>query len=149
MVGVVDCPDFPFSGWERPLVVLSDVDVVLLGHFSPKNEVKMGHLAAGFSDGLAVEVEPQLAFVEKSVGLFVLEVQLSEESALQHIVDFISFFVFDVLSEFVDNQRVNSFVKGEDNGLFLAVERVIGLVVEAAGHDNLILLVGDNLFVGL
>jgi hypothetical protein len=109
----------------------------------------MGHLAAGFSDGLAVEVEPQLAFLEKSVGLFVLEVQLGEESALQHIVDLISFFVFDVLSEFVDNQRVNSFVKGEDYGLFLAVERVIGLVVEAAGHDNLILLVGDNLFVGL
>lgn len=74
VVGIVDCPDLPLAGGQRPLIVLSDVDMVFFLHFASKYDVEVGDLLTGLCDDLPIEVEFDASIVVEIASFFVFEV---------------------------------------------------------------------------
>jgi hypothetical protein len=83
VVGVVHCTHLPLACWQRPLVMFTDIDVVLLYHRTSKNNVEVTHLPARLRHHLPVQVELQPETLIETSCFLVLQMQLLEKSAFQ------------------------------------------------------------------
>ena len=138
--GVVDRADLPLARGQRPLVVLADVDVVLLLHLAPEHHVEESHFLAGLGDGLPVEVELDAAVAVEGPGLFVLEVQLCEKGALEHIADLVPLLGLDVLAQPGQHQLVDRLPQHQQDGLLPAGYRLVAAPVEALAQHHFVFL---------
>lgn len=68
---------------QGPLVMLSNIYMVLFFQFSSKDQVKIIHLATSFLDHLPSEEKLQLTLRVERSRLFVLDMQFGEEGALE------------------------------------------------------------------
>lgn len=132
---------------QGPLVMFSNVDMILLFQFPSKDQVKIIHLTTSFLDHLPSEEELQLTFWVKRSRLLVLDMQLGEESTLEQIRDLISFFGLDLFSEFLNDYFIDVFIEGQQNGLFLAVDTLVVPTLKGIWENHLIFLLDYYLFI--
>lgn len=78
---VIDRPNFPSFDLERPLIVLTNVNVVELFDVSPEYDVKFRRQITRITYVLALEVEFRFEHTEESSRLFIFQVQFNEEIA--------------------------------------------------------------------
>lgn len=107
VIWVVDCSNLPFSIGQRPFIVLSDVNMILLDDLTFEDDGKVRNIAAGFGNNLTIEVKSKLTILIKSLWFFIFQVEFKEESTLQQIWYLISGSHFNVVSEFLHEGVVN------------------------------------------
>lgn len=86
LIAAIDCPNLPLIVFYRPLIVLSNINVVGSLHFPHEQNIELLGLLSLRANGVVFEKEFDLKVLHEHLRSFVFEVQLKEKIRFWQLV---------------------------------------------------------------